>query len=71
MLLHERLKYLRINQNLSQAKLAKDIDVGARSYQRYEYGDRIPTADIIIKLAKYFGVSADYLLGLSDDPTRR
>lgn len=68
MTLHERLKFLRINAELSQSTVAKFIGIGERTYQRYEYGERLPTSDVLIKLAKYFEVSVDYLLGLTDNP---
>ncbi len=55
----------------SQVKQSVNESSTSVGYQRYEYGTRKPTSDIIIKLCNYFNVSADYLLGLSDDPTRR
>lgn len=39
-----------------------------QSYQTYEYGSSIPSAKVIVKIAVAFDVSADYLLGLSDEP---
>ena len=38
------------------------------TYQNYEAGKRLPTADILIKIAKFYGVSTDYLLGLEPQP---
>ncbi len=67
----ERLKSLRKSTKITQNLLSKDIGVTERTIRRYEYMEIEPTASIIIKLANYFNVSADYLLGLSDDPTRR
>ena len=40
------------------------------AYYRYEQGTREPSASVIIALANFFGVSTDYLLGLTDDPRR-
>ncbi len=68
--LSERLIELRNKNNLLQKDVAQATDLSIVGYQRYEYGTRKPTSDIIIKLCNYFNVSADYLLGLSDDPTR-
>lgn len=68
---NKRLKELRLNQQLTQQLLSKEIDINDRTIRRYESGEMQPTATTIIKIANYFGVSADYLLGLSDDPTRR
>lgn len=68
--LSERLIKLKETNNLLQKDIAKSVGLSLRSYQRYEYGEREPTASIIIKLADYFNVSTDYLLGRSNDPTR-
>ena len=38
-----------------------------REYQRYEHGEHEPTASSIIALAQFYGVTSDYLLGLSDE----
>ncbi len=68
--LNERLIELRSKNNLLQKDVATAINLSVVGYQRYEYGTRNPTSDVIIKLCQFFNVSADYLLGLSDDPTR-
>ncbi|MBQ8230030.1 MAG: helix-turn-helix transcriptional regulator [Clostridia bacterium] len=62
----ERLKQLRTEKNLSQAQLAKEIDVTQPAIAYWETGKKIPSAQAIITLAQYFGVSTDYLLGLED-----
>ena len=67
-LLSERLKSLRTKKKLLQQDIANAISVSLLSYQRYEHGQRVPDADILVKLAKYLQVSADYLLGLDDIP---
>lgn len=66
--LSERLIKLKETNNLLQKDIAKSVGLSLRSYQRYEYGEREPTASIIIKLCDYFNVSADYLLGRTDNP---
>lgn len=63
----ERLKYLRLEKELSQRQLAKLLNINYTSIQRWESEMRIPNAEAIVLLAKYFNVSADYLLGLTDD----
>ncbi len=68
--LSERLIELKESKNLLQKDIAKSINLSLRSYQRYEYGEREPTSSILIKIADYFNVSLDYLVGRSDDPTR-
>lgn len=62
----ERLKELRTEKGLSQAQLSKDIDFSQSAIAYWETGERTPNAQAIIALAQYFGVSADYLLGLED-----
>ena len=59
----ERLKELRLAAGLSQEKLANQLQSTAKSIQRYEGGHR-PDTDTLVKLAEYFNVSTDYLLGL-------
>jgi transcriptional regulator with XRE-family HTH domain len=62
----ERLKALRTEKNLGQNALAKEICVSNASISYWETGKQEPCAEVIFKLADYFGVSADYLLGLTD-----
>ena len=64
----ESLKRFRQELKLSQRQLAEKIGVPYQSYQTYEYGSATPSAKVIIKIAKAFDVSTDYLLGLSDEP---
>ena len=61
-----RLKDLRLEHNLSQQKLAKLIGVTQKAIDFWEKGINEPKASYIIKLAKYFQVSTDYLLGVED-----
>ena len=62
----ERLYELRYDKRISQAKLANVISMNQGTISSYEKGEIQPTAPVIIALAKYFGVSSDYLLGLED-----
>ena len=66
-ILAKRMRELRKERKLSQADTAKAIGVAWISYQRYESGERDPMAPSIAAFAEYFNVSADYLLGLSND----
>lgn len=65
--LGERLKMLRTEKNIGQNLLAKELELSNASISYWETGKQEPTAQAIFKLAKYFNVSADYLLGLKDD----
>ena len=63
----ERLKSLRTERNIGQNLLAKDLNLSNASISYWETGKQEPCAEAIFKLAQYFDVSADYLLGLTDD----
>ena len=64
----ESLKRFRKTLKLSQRQLSDKISVPYQSYQTYEYGTSVPSAKVIVKIAVAFGVTTDYLLGLSDEP---
>ena len=68
MTLHERLVYLKESRHLLQKDIAVGINIPLRSYQRYEYGEREPSASVLRDIADYFDVSVDYLLGRTDNP---
>jgi repressor LexA len=61
-----RLKLLREEKQLVQSDVAKYLNITVASYSYYENEKRDMSPDIIIKLAEYFGVTTDYLLGKSD-----
>ena len=63
------LKKLRTDNDTMQKDLAELLNVTARAFRNYENGTNEPTYDNLIKLADYFDVSLDYLVGRSDDPT--
>lgn len=55
--------------NISQDKCADALGISRGALSFYENGDRKPDAEIIFKMADYFNVSSDYLIGLSDYKT--
>lgn len=59
------IKELRKERNISQALLAKNIGVSQKAIDYWERGVNEPKASYIVKLADFFGVSADFLLGRS------
>jgi len=61
-----RLKILREEKNLFQSDLAKILNVSIAAYSFYESGKRDMGTDTVKKLADFFNVSTDYLLGISD-----
>ena len=69
MILKERIKFLRNRNHISQKELSRIIETSKSTIGLYETGETLPNAENIKKLAEYFGVSSDYLLGLSDVPT--
>ena len=63
----ERLKFLRENEKITQSELAKELGISQNTYSQYETGARQPSLETLIKLAKFYFVSTDYILGLTDD----
>lgn len=62
----KRLKELRLEKELSQTDLAKSTGLSHTAIVYWETEQRIPNANAIITLAKFFKVTTDYLLGLED-----
>ena len=62
----ERLKELRLEKKLSIVELATILGVRDSTISRWENGQRIPGIDHLYNIAKFFGVSSDYLIGLED-----
>ena len=58
-----RLKELRMAKGMTQSEVAKVIGYSSLSYARYEKGEREPDINTLCKLADYFEVSVDYLIG--------
>ena len=64
----ERIKALRESMNYSQMKVAEIFGVGQSSIVRYEKGDASPPLELLVKIADYYDVSLDYLLGRTEHP---
>lgn len=62
-----RLKDLREDADLTQAKLAEILGCSQTTYSRYETGNLSVPIDILKKLAYFYNVSVDYILGLTND----
>lgn len=67
MTIAESFKRFRKEHGLTQAQVANALGVTQQAYQVYE-NKTVPTATVLIKISNAFGVSTDYLLGLSDEP---
>lgn len=63
----KRLRELRKSRRLSQQEVSIKTHISQSNISSYELGQNKPTIEAIIALCKFFNVSADYLLGLSDD----
>ncbi|MBR1622852.1 MAG: helix-turn-helix transcriptional regulator [Pseudobutyrivibrio sp.] len=66
MIKFERIRNLREDKDLSQAEVAKALNISQRAYSHYENGERTISPEILIALAKFHNTSTDYLLGLSN-----
>lgn len=61
-----RLKELREDLDLKQKDLAEYLHIKQNTYSQYENGQRQLPIDILVNLAKYYNVSTDYILGLTN-----
>ena len=62
----ERLKEIRKDNDYTQIEIARILRITQVQYSRYETGERLIPITPLIKLADYYNVSVDYLLGLTD-----
>lgn len=67
----ERIIFLRENIDLSQVKLADKIGITKMTLYKYERNISEPRGEIIARLAKALNTTADFLLGLTNNPTAR
>ena len=68
-MLLQRVRELREDHDLKQRELAEYLDVKQTTYSKYELGKIDIPIEALIKLADYYHVSTDYLLGRTDEPT--
>lgn len=62
----ERLTQLRTNRRLPQRELARSLHVSTSAISNYEQRLRYPDIDMLIRIADYFDVTTDYLLGRTE-----
>lgn len=62
------MKDLRKKKGISQLRLATDLNTTQNTISRYETGEREPGIAELIKIADYFNVSVDYLIGRTENP---
>lgn len=68
-MLNENIRSLRLSYNLSQVELASALGVSKQCISNWENDYIQPSVEMLIKIAKYFNVTTDYLLGLTGDNT--
>lgn len=67
---YTRIRDLREDHDMNQTQVAKMLGMSQTGYSKYETGENdIPTA-VLIRLARFYGTSVDYLLGETNDPKR-
>ncbi len=65
---YKRLRELRLINNMTLDELAIALGTTKTTLSRYENNKRTADSDFIVQSAKFFSVSSDYLLGISDNP---
>lgn len=63
----DKLKQIRKKENIKQEELGKFLNVGSTTISNWENNVSQPSIEQIIKIANYFNVSTDYLMGIKDD----
>ena len=66
----KRIRDLREDRDFTQKQLAKKLNCSQQVYSNYELGQRDIPTDILIRLADFYNVSIDYLLGQTANPKR-
>jgi len=66
--MYKRIRDLREDHDLTQREMAARLNCSQQVYSNYELGQRDIPTDILIKLSTHYGVSVDYILGLTDNP---
>lgn len=66
--MYRRIRELREDHDMTQKQVASLLKCSQQVYSNYELGQRDIPTDILIALARYYGVTTDYILGLSDKP---
>lgn len=65
----ENVKNLRVGMGFNQARLASELHVSQQTVGSWESGKRMPSPDVLLKIAAYFNVTTDFLLGHEIDPS--
>ncbi len=68
--MYRRIRELREDRDLKQKDIADILNCSQRVYSNYERGELDIPTEVLIKLSKFYNVSVDYLLELTDDPAK-
>ncbi len=63
----ERIRALRVDRDIKQIVIADYLGIKQNTYAQYESGERGISPEMIVKLAQYYRVTTDYIMGLDDD----
>ena len=66
LMLNVRIRELRSARNITQVELARSLSVSKQSISNWENDNILPSIEMLVKIADFFSVSTDYLLGLDD-----
>lgn len=66
-MMSEKIRNLRKNFNISQVELAAKLGVTKQCVSNWENDNILPSVDMLVKIANFFNVSTDYLLGLNSN----
>lgn len=64
--MYPRIRHLREDADLTQKQIAEYLGMSQTGYSKYETGENDIPTQVLIKLSRYYNVTTDYLLGLSD-----
>ena len=70
-MVYQRIRDMREDRDLTQKQLAEVLSCSQQVYSNYELGQREIPLELLIRLARFYNTSIDYLLGESDDPKRK
>ena len=68
--MYRRIRDLREDHDLTQKYVSTVLNCSQQVYSNYELGQRDIPTDILIGLSKFYNVSVDYILGITDNPKR-
>ena len=68
--MYQKIRDLREDRDLKQKDIAEYLNCSQRAYSNYELGNRNIPNEVLIKLANFYDVSIDYLLGQTKNPKR-